>query len=288
MNIKWLVEINGADADNAKGVANAVRLCDMKAAEVKYIPMSNDLDRMVMGNGVKINDNEPVVAFTSLEMVKLLQSQRPQWFPSVWCDGERFSCHAYYAKWGEFSVQKNYAFMPLSEIKRRKEWVYKTFSIDGKVFIRPDDNFKSFTGEVVHEGMFDKFYDMAGFYGKVDDKLAIVSSPVKIHAEWRFIIADNKVLTGSTYRIDGKVEKQSSWEPGAAEFAETVAVSNGGGPHRIYVMDICRTDEGYRLMEIGPVNAAGLYACNLIAFVQKASEIALEEWTAKNLAEAVV
>jgi hypothetical protein len=48
-------------------------------------------------------------------------------------------------------------------------------------------------------------------------------------------------------------------------------------PTDIYCMDIANTDNGYKLLEIGPANAAGIYLANLRVLFEKMAEIALSD-----------
>jgi hypothetical protein len=181
--------------------------------------------------------------------------------------------------WGKYSVHQEYAFLPLAEVYRQREWLYSTFGSKKLIFIRPDDNAKSFHGEVVAEPQFEHWFEVANFYDPGPQCLTLVSRPSTIISEFRFIIADRKVLTGSQYKRDHKLEIAPDFADEAAALAEEIAKSCEFNPHPIYVMDIAYTGEaGYRLMEIGSVNCAGLYACDLKKIIEKASEIAEREW----------
>lgn len=277
MRVTWYIERHGFGDDSPKNVANIVRTLGHKVVETVYVPTSNDISEIEYSKGIKVEDGEPVISFTSINLARILKIKKPQWFPCLWADFDKLKCQSYYSNWGKYILQSNYAFIPLAEIIRRKEWVYKIFgNKDNQVFIRPDDNVKSFSGEVVHIDSFDRFIKNANFYGDNLSTLSVVSEPINILQEYRFIIADNKVLTGSLYRNNKHIEYNSKYDNFAAEFAEEVAKEYS--PHRIYIMDIAKIENGYKLVEIGSVNMAGLYACDLLKFVSKASEIAIEEY----------
>jgi hypothetical protein len=107
--------------------------------------------------------------------------------------------------------------------------------------------------------------------------MTLVSEPSKIEAEYRFVISEKKVLTGSQYNEEGI--GISVFPEDASKLAEEIANSCEFNPHSMYIMDICKLkNKEYRLMEIGSVNCAGLYACDLIKFVEKMSELGLKEW----------
>jgi len=65
--------------------------------------------------------------------------------------------------------------MPLAEIHRRQEWIFQTFGRDGRIFVRPDDNAKSFGGGVVEVEGFARWWELANFYRPGPDCLAVVS-----------------------------------------------------------------------------------------------------------------
>ena len=89
------------------------------------------------------------------------------------------------------------------------------------------------------------------------------------------------MLTGSQYKTNG--ESLPVFPDEASKLAEEIANSCESGcpfnPHSMYIMDICKLEnKEYRLMEIGSVNCAGLYSCDLRKFVEKMSELGLKEW----------
>ena len=48
--------------------------------------------------------------------------------------------------------------------------------------------------------------------------------------------------------------------------------------HPVYVMDIARTDEGLKLLEIGSINCAGLYGADVHKVAKVIHDKAVEEW----------
>lgn len=95
----------------------------------------------------------------------------------------------------------------------------------------------------------------------------VVSSPVTIISEWRLWIVDDKVATYSRYKHDDTVRWVYDVDADVIPFAEEMIVKNPDYAPA-YVMDICRTDDGLKLLETNSLNSAGLYAGDLIHLAQ--------------------
>lgn len=95
----------------------------------------------------------------------------------------------------------------------------------------------------------------------------MVSSPVDILAEWRLWIVGDKVATYSRYKQGDTVRWTYAIDNDVIPFAESLILNNPDYA-AAYVMDICRTDDGLRLLETNSINSAGLYKGNLTDLVQ--------------------
>jgi len=261
-DIKWLLERNVFEDNNPERIAQIVRSQGMTCFEVVYTCVDGDEQQLRPAASVPFAHDELVFVYGSMNLCRWLLRDR-RWPQLAWYDFGRLRCQSYYAHWGNFLLQREYAFLPLTEVHRRREWLFQTFGRDGRIFIRPDDNAKSFAGGVVEANDFEKWWELANFYRPSPESIAVVASPQIIRCEWRFIIGHKKVVTGSQYRRNGVEELLASYPPEAAGFAEAVASFNGFEPHPVYVMDVCETSDGYRLVEIGSICCASLYACDL-------------------------
>lgn len=219
-----------------------------------------------------LDHSKPVVLYGHLAVVKDVQRRRIPLSPFAWCDFDELKCSNYYAFWGGHSVQERYAIFPLAEIVRQRDFIYDTFGLDNCIFIRPDDNMKTFTGEVVHRASFDGWARSAIDYAAGPNCPCVVSRPEIVEREWRFVIADDKVVTGSQYKTGPFLDVAAGFPDAAAAKAEEIANSAEWQPHTIYVMDIGAVGRKYKLMEVGSVNVAGLYACDLRAFAKAVRE----------------
>ena len=95
------------------------------------------------------------------------------------------------------------------------------------------------------------------------DTALMLTRPAHIFREWRIWIVNAKVVTYSLYKEGARVVYRNEIDDDALEFAQKLA---GLNPEfsPAYVIDICRTEDGLRLLETNCLNAAGFYAADLI------------------------
>lgn len=263
----WYIQDRSDREINTQNLIYAIQELGMEVYCEKYIPFDG-MDYSFLPT------NRPLVAHGSISGIRHLLKQ--SFYPGAWCDFKKLSCRAYYTQWGEHVLQEEYAFYTLGEILRLKDFIFKTFGEDGRVFIRPDENDKEFTGEVVHQAKFDMWWQLAIWHSPPMDMLCVVSKPKDILAEHRLIIADGKVVAGSGYREDKVIKHTPHYPQGMVEFAEKVAAI--WSPHPIYCLDVATVLGGYKVVECGSVNCAGYYSCDLRKIVEAASAIAVREW----------
>ena len=94
--------------------------------------------------------------------------------------------------------------------------------------------------------------------------------------EWRYVVVEGRVVAGSAYEPAGRSARAAdpSGEPWslASRIGGTLAA-----PEATYVMDICDSDAGLRLLELNPFSGADLYACDRDAVVAAVSKCALQD-----------
>lgn len=212
-----------------------------------------------------------------LRQAQKLPKISPNYMPWIWCDWDILACRSYYAHWGKYLLQQDYAFYPWGELSRLKSKLYHEFASEGKIFVRPDSNDKIFNGELVVFEQFEHWLKYGGRYMEPPpDTLCVVCRPENILAEYRLIIADKKVIAGSQYRTPGGIDINENYPVEIISFAEEVV--SVWTPHDIFCLDIAKTESGFKVIECGSINCAGFYKCDLRAIVAKASEIAEREY----------
>ncbi len=129
------------------------------------------------------------------------------------------------------------------------------------IFVRPDSPLKPFSGRVLERGQISLAALDFGFYFD-DPTLPVVVAPVRqVQREWRYVVADGRVVAGSSYVADGRraLPDEPTGEPWT--FAQTVA-SSIEAPEIVYVLDVCESGGDLRVLELNPFSGADLYACS--------------------------
>lgn len=103
--------------------------------------------------------------------------------------------------------------------------------------------------------------------------ICLISAAKNIEREFRFIIGDGKVITGSMYSSRGYHHESTAVDQEAWELAEKIASSNFN-PDIAYVVDVCLSDDVYKILECGAVSCAGLYMGDTDKIVSSISELA--------------
>lgn len=278
MTVKWLFEKDAYDDGNTERM---IEHCKQKKIEYQKI------DFVLFGTDYHIDwafgPEECVIMYGTIGLVKFIQRKK-KWYPGAWSDWEELKCTTFLSHWGQFSVQEDYTFLPIAEVNRRWNDLFMKYQFDGHIFIKPNDNDKRFHGEKVADEFRDQWYKTAQIYGAPISSLALVSKPTCIKAEWRFIIANRKIVSGSLYRADGRtglsrIDPDWVFDKNAIEFAEKVVNSTEWQPAPIYALDVCMVESGqFKLMEVGSLNCCGLYKCDVAAIMDAANEIAIREW----------
>jgi hypothetical protein len=271
MKSTWLIETGVWKDDNVSRMIALLRELGARVHAEQYTYLG--------GTEFEIADEDaPVIFYGSLNTAQYLRGLRRGWVPLIWFDAATFSCRSYYAHWGKYLLQERYAFYPLAEVARFQEQLYQTFGLEEIVFIRPDENDKSFTGRLVPADNFRQWYAEVQAEGVDPASLVVVSAPVRIEAEWRFVVADGKVVASTYYKGGGKLESASDSLSEATRFAGEVAAA-AWQPRAIYCLDVAVTGTGaYRVVEIGGINSAGLYRCKLLPVVCAMNEIAERDY----------
>lgn len=217
--------------------------------------------------------DKPVLVHGSIGLIKDILRKGKDLYPCIWCDFEILSCHSYYSYWGEYLLQRKYAFYPLAEIVRLKDYLYGD---DDDLFIRPDANNKEFTGEVIKKKEFDIWWKKINYDNTPPTTMCIVAKPEKILAEYRLIMAKGKVVIGSKYRNNNIICYDAYYPKEIEGFAEEVCKK--WQPHPIFCLDLAETPDGCKVVECGSVNCAGYYSADLRKIVQAMSDLAEEEY----------
>lgn len=271
MTTKWIIEESSLPED----CTPLYEALNENLIEYKVVPEYRPFDRDI-SNYLVYPDNDCVVVMGSLNLSKNLR-KKAKWIPGIYYNASKYECVNYYAHLGKYLLNSDYIMLPFGELIRQKKFLYEHLGIDRAIFVRPNRGDKTFPGQVVYKEDFEKKIERFGFNQIEPEELVIASSPKPLRFEWRFVMADEEAITGSQYRKNGQVETKLHYPLAAAKFAEEVARNYDPGD-KVWVVDVCQTNDEFKLMEIGCFSSAGLYCCDRRSIVREVSKAALKEW----------
>lgn len=270
MKVKWLLEKDVFE-DIGK-LEESLRSRGIEFKTIPYIPFEQD--KYIK----KSFDNDScVISRGSINFIKKLQREAP-WIPGSYANFDAFRCSNYYRHFLEYLLNRDHFFVPFGLLCKMKDVVFGDME---DVFIRPDSGDKAFTGKVVTRDNIEKEIEMERTcYSVPDDCMILVSSVVHdIKAEYRFIVADNAVLTGSQYRLDGKFQVDDGFDQKAKEYLEDILKNVDYRPDRVFTADIAKIEENkYSLIELNSFSSCGLYSCDPEMIVDEINRIAEEDY----------
>ena len=190
------------------------------------------------------------------------------WWPGSFCPTEAFRCSSWYRSVQPWLLHPDWRVLPADELVEWASAVAEELGSPDRLFVRPDSPLKPFSGRVVEvAGLTLDTLDHGFYYD--DESLPVVVAPVQeVGAEWRFVVVDGQVVTGSGYEAATRSATTQALDGRTAQVAAEIA--NGiEAPAEIYVLDLCETAADIRLMELNPFGGADLYACDAEAIVRE-------------------
>jgi len=236
---------------------------------VKIEPFSKTLPKIREYQG-------PMIAYGTTTLIRNVDRDR-SWVPGLWFDSKEFKPSSWSSKMGEDSLNKG-------KILSIKD-VSFMFETEKYLFIRPNSDLKIFSGNVFTVNDYNRLINNIKENNYVRLSLhteVIVSTPLPIRAEWRFVIVDGKVITGSQYRLMGRLKYEEKVDPEAWKLAEKIA-NKDWQVSKAYVLDIALVKDEYKVIEVNCVNASGFYKCNITEIIKSLSQLAKAEWKRRTI-----
>lgn len=247
----WLLQENIYDEDGHDSLVNILKRTKTPHSFHKIVPFVGELIP-----DIKLEN--PVVCFGSYSLRHTAKLKG--WTPGVWnledCDYKTCILH-----WKSEMLNHDAAIFELQDfpnlIKNRDD-----------AFYRPCGDSKHFSGgvykyekieELVNNTL--KLKDDEVYYGLGPNTLIIRASLRGIIAEYRTWIIEGRVVTASQYKLGDRVVYFPLLDDDVISYArKMIAIWE---PKQAFVLDICRTPWGLKIMEINTINAAGFYAANM-------------------------
>lgn len=144
-------------------------------------------------------------------------------------------------------------------------------------FIKPYKEAKIFTGKVFTQIKWEDFVTNALSNPPTPllnkDSLVQASTPQRIYKEARLWIVGKQIVDSVYYKFHGDVTYEAQVAREGLDFAREMLALFQVAP--AFVMDICLTAEGWKIVEINCINSAGFYPTSNIKSVVRALELYL-------------
>ena len=136
-----------------------------------------------------------------------------------------------------------------------------------RMFVRPTTDSKHFTGRVFSAEEFTAWRDSVcrpnPSHGTslAPSTMIQISKPVTIFAEYRFWVVKGDVVTQSLYKRGNQVVYSSEVDERLLSFVKERIME--WAPHDTFVIDVCDSAQGMKIVEINTLNSSAFYAADV-------------------------
>lgn len=251
----YIIQENLFREEGHNKLINCLEKFDISYELVKVLPFIDEIKFKT--------DRKDVFVFGSLKLARI--SKQYKWNPGALITENH-----------DYNVYVNYYKENLLNYDSRVvnfgddfEWIYE------EQFIRPCLDSKSFTGKVYDRGEWDEFKqrmlnnpnDTSLRY----DTLIQVAIPKKITQEVRCWVVDGKVVTQSTYRRGSFLVYDNIVDDDAIIFAQKMV--DIFQLAKTFVIDVCLTDNGWKIVECGSTSCAGFYDADMQKIIMALEDV---------------
>lgn len=188
-------------------------------------------------------------------------AKRYAWYPGVF-DLQEQTFERQREHWGEHMLNFD---------SHVCEFQHVDFGSEPELFLRPIHDSKVIAGGVfsaekvreLQRNVAGQFHEPGSSNALCADTVVQVCPTKKIAAEYRYWIVDGRIATSSLYKRGHRVIYQGEAEIDPRIDIYAAARAAEWQPARAFVLDVCETSLGLRIVEINTLNAAGFYAANL-------------------------
>ncbi len=241
----YIIQENTFNEANYDNLIIGLEKLDLPYEIVKVIPFLNEIEFETK--------EKNVFPFGGLTMARI--SKKYGWKPG-------------------FMINDNYDFMVYKDYYKENLLNYdsriirfgdKDFFNEKLFFVRPTEDTKVFVGKVYDMEQWENFreYSLTNGHSTVlnENTEIQISTVKKIQQEIRFWIVKGEIVTASQYRLGGRLlfndVIDSSGYDYCREMIKLFQLNDA------FVMDICLTNDEYKIVECGCINCAGFYKADM-------------------------
>lgn len=260
-DIVWLVQTNGINSSHVQKVWDAASKY-ASVDEVIVRPFAEELDTCPDLTG------KTVIPYGSVRLAKI--GRNYEWSGNYYND-DLFNSITW-MKNRDDMLNSNSINFPITKLTECDK-ILKMLENNGRVFIRPCEDHKAFTGFVASLDDIVKLTESVTSENHTYDRnLVVAVNPViTIYEEYRFFIGGGKVISGSTYAINnGRPFSMRVTDTEILTIADEKA--SAWLPHDVCTMDLAKTPDGYKVVEFNSFNSSGFYDHDVDLIVKKVTE----------------
>jgi hypothetical protein len=255
----WVIQENIYSEEGLRELVEVLDRHQLSYSTHKVVPFSGELIP-------DINPEGPVVCIGAYSMIRLARARG--WTPGVWSN-DNFDFEVWRHEWGDRCLNWDAEIYEFDGVSAA-HWAGETF------FMRPTMDSKAFSGAIFEWSEYQEWRDRVVELGEDDgstlraETRVLVSDPKKIMREYRLWVVDREVITASQYKLGDRVVYDANVDSDVLWFGAGVVspMSHNWVPDRAFVLDVGLTENGYKIIEVNSLNAAGLYAANVGKLVE--------------------
>lgn len=261
--IKWVIQNNLIKAQDIAEIKHSLEFNNIEYIPVNVIPFQDEIDF-----GYHTTEGINYIPYGSTKLTKL--AVQLNW-KGVFYNENTFNVEAWLKNRDDL-LNQDFEIMTVKELDYR----FKDVPELQLYFIRPYHDLKIFNACTTYVKEIRNFMKSveSGSFSFPEDTLVAIASPKHIYMESRYFVIDGKIVTGSTYRIDGRTICKRELDDKVLYEAQTFA--DKWLPDRTCVMDLALTKVGdekvLKLIEINSLNSSGIYSCDINEIVTKLTD----------------
>lgn len=238
----WIIQNNLFNERGFHDLVNTLEHGGIPHTLVKVIPFGGGIEPAVDVPG-------HVVVMGSLSLTR--HARQHGWVPGAFLN-DNFDFRIWREHLGSHLLNADAGVYRLADVPQRS----------GPFFIRPCLDDKSFSGMVTTWEEFASWREsvlgLEDYTTVTAETVVAVSEPKTIQREYRMVIVDGRVITGTRYKLGDRVVSSPEVEPEVHAFAQEMA--DRWSPERAYVLDVFMHEGALYVGEINNLNSAGFYA----------------------------
>lgn len=201
---------------------------------------------------------ETIIPRGSMEFVKALENKYGEYSNMVSWTPQNYECSYYYT---QLQIEKllngRCAFLPWKHLETYGDKLFNLFG--DRLFIRPNDGYKTFTGTTVGRKYFFRELEIIKNLPSSNinpETLVLISSGQKLlYNEYRFLMLGRKIASYSSYSSHHNQTDAGVSEKDLFSFVESLDYS----PDWCYTVDVCLHDDELKVVEYNSGVCAGWY-----------------------------